>query len=119
MPEFMYDLEHSIRECLQKASTTVIEYFALIEAKFVQLHPFKPISQEEQIRIIRRNLLPNFKEALTFQSFQTVDELKKACKRFEEIQLQNLVANSRELNVTTSSKQVQFDLPHASKSAYN
>lgn len=97
MTDFMFDLEHSIRQCQQTEDTTVISFFALIEEKFVQLSTFKQISQDEQIRIIRRNLLPSFKEALTFQVFQTVDELKKACKRIEDIRSQNSISLSKEV----------------------
>jgi len=100
MPEYMNELEHSIRECYQRDFGSVIEFFASIEEKFVQLSNFKSTPQGEQIGIIRRNLRPEFKSALTFQVFSTVGELKQACKRIEEVQSQNFLSGIDEAPVT-------------------
>lgn len=108
LQDFMFDLEHSIRVCVQTEDVSVIVFFALIEEKFVQLCTFKLISQDEQVRIIRRNLLPAYREALAFQSFATVDDLKMACKQLEEIYLQNSVMLSKESTVDNKNRHSKF-----------
>lgn len=52
------------------------------------------------MRIIMRNLLPDYKKALAFTTFTMVFELKTACKKFEDVKMQNALFESDRKNVT-------------------
>lgn len=70
-----------LKKRLQRPDERVVPYFAHMENEFFSIAN-TPHAQE-QIRIIRKNLLPHFISHLACQQFDSVEELKKACKLIE------------------------------------
>lgn len=70
-----------LRKRLQQPTEKIVMYFAHMENEFHTM-PHPP-TVKEQIRLIRKNLLPQFITQLALQSFETVHELKTACKQIE------------------------------------
>lgn len=70
-----------LKKRLQKPDETIVSFFAHVENEFLTM-AFRP-PEAEQVKIIRRNLLPQYINALALLSFNTVNELKEACKKLE------------------------------------
>lgn len=70
-----------LRKRLQGPNEKVVAYFAHMEHEFYSM--VNPPPMNEQIRIIRKNLLPQFVTHMACQTFKTVSELKTACKQIE------------------------------------
>lgn len=93
-PQYRVDTRlEMLRKRLQRTDERVVNYFAHMEHEFSMISNAPNI--QEQIRIIRKNLLPHFITHLACQSFTTVEELKCACKKIEVsqdvIRCQNVV----------------------------
>lgn len=73
-------LEH-IRNRQQQPNESVVKYFAEIEDLFLRL-PFVP-QDITRIKILRKNILPEYIQALALFSCETVEELRNACKKLE------------------------------------
>lgn len=70
-----------LKKRLQRQNERIVTFFAHVENEFLTMS-FTP-SKEEQIRIVRRLLLPHFITHLAFQTFTDLTELKDACKKIE------------------------------------
>lgn len=70
-----------LKKRLQKQDESIVAFFAHVENEFLTM-AFRP-DEAEQVKIIRRNLLPHYINALALSSFNTVQELKEACKKLE------------------------------------
>lgn len=103
-PDYLEDLEDHIRNRKQGKDEGVVEYFAYMEECFTRLVP--RYSRENQIKIIRRNILPRYMEAIVFREFPTVDALKAACKEVE-------ILSYRCRRAESETKQVRFNGPSA------
>lgn len=82
-----------LKKRLQTTEENVVAFFAHMENEFLMM-PFRP-SEAEQVRIIRRNLLPHYIKALSRDKFNSVVELKTAC---QEIELSAEIIKYREEN---------------------
>lgn len=70
-----------LKKRLQKNDENIVTFFAYVENEFLMM-AFRPC-EAEQVKIIRRNLLPQYIHRLSLESFNTVHELKEACKKIE------------------------------------
>lgn len=89
-----------LKKRLQKSGERIVAFFAHVENEFHALSITPPV--EEQIRIIRRLLLPHFITHLACRKFQTVYDLKSACKdielSYEIVRSQQTVASQENYN---------------------
>lgn len=70
-----------LKKRLQKPNERIVTFFSYVENEFLTMSFTPP--KEEQIRIVRRLLLPHFITHLACQSFTDLTELKDACKKIE------------------------------------
>lgn len=70
-----------LKKRLQKFGERIVPYFAHMENEFALLTKVQPVP--EQIRIIRKNLLPYYISHLACYDFDSIEELKQACKNIE------------------------------------
>lgn len=82
-----------LKKRLQRTEENIVAYFAFMENEFITM-PFRS-SELEQVRIIRRNLLPQFIRALARETFRSISEWKKAC---QDVELSSEILNYREDN---------------------
>lgn len=80
------ELLAEIRKRTQGENEPVIMFIAHMQGLFVKLNPIP--SEEEQIKIIRKNLLPYFLGHLSLQKILTIAELSSLCKQLSETRLQ-------------------------------
>lgn len=86
----------TLKKRLQRFDERVVQYFAHMENEFSLIAKRQPV--HEQIRIIRKNLLPHFISHLACKNFKTVDELRQACKNIEVSQDMIRVQNAARRN---------------------
>lgn len=107
-PDYLYDLEDHIRNRKQKPNESVVEFFAYIEGAFLRLN--REVPQGEQIRILRRNIDSKYKQAIVFEDFRRVEQLKDACKKLEELEfVKRREPDSRQVRFNSSTHFAQFD----------
>lgn len=107
-PDYLHDLEEHIRNRKQKSNESIVEFFAYIEGAFLRLH--RPVSQAEQIRILRRNIDSRYKQSLIFEVFTKVEHLKRACKKLEELEFQKRRdVETKHVRFSPSSHFAQFE----------
>lgn len=70
-----------LKKRLQRPDERVVPYFADMSSEFQDIS--NPPPETERIRIIRKNLLPHFITHLACQKFNTVAQLRDACKEVE------------------------------------
>lgn len=83
-PDHLLNLEEHVRTRKQQPTESVVEFFAHIEGCFLRLS--RKVSQAEQIEILRRNILPKYQQPIVFSKFSTVNRLKSACKKLEDLE---------------------------------
>lgn len=99
--DYADNLLEYIKNRLQKPNERVVSFFANMEDLFLKLN--RAVSEELKIKIIRRNLLPEYIKGIGCQDVRSVGQLKQQCKLIES----DLVRiNSR--GSRSSNKNVQF-----------
>lgn len=81
--DYTFDLMEEIRRRTQGAKEKVITYIAVMENLFKRLGKDQP-SEETQIKMIRRNLLPEIQTQLALQSIGSIAELTTTSRKIEE-----------------------------------
>lgn len=79
--DFGEDLMDYVKHRKQKTSERVVLYFAIMQNLFRRVDP--PITEAMKIKIIKRNLLPEYIPALSLRSFSSLPLLKDCCKTLE------------------------------------
>lgn len=79
--DYCENLLEYIKSRLQGPYERIVSYFASMEDLFIKLN--QPIPEEQKVRIIRRNLRPEFLKALSLTNIQTILELRNYCKILE------------------------------------
>lgn len=85
-------LLETIKKRIQKPDEGVVKFIIYMEDLFLRL-PDIP-SEQERIRIIRKNLLPRYARALALHRYDSVLQLKEACSCLEAMD-ENLQSRSR------------------------
>lgn len=80
------DLLTEIKERTQGAHENVSLYIATMQGLFNKLCPVPTVP--EQLRIIRKNLLPYFMNHLALRDIETIPELNKLCRKLAECKTQ-------------------------------
>lgn len=70
-----------LRKRFQQTSESVVAFFAYVENEFQSMS--HPPSVEEQIRIVRKNLLPVYIHGLALRQYTSLSQLKRACREIE------------------------------------
>lgn len=80
--DYDYRLLGEIRSRTQGSDEEVHIYFAVMSCMFSRLR--KPLSEEEKLEILRRNVRPNYAEKLALIDITSVQNLKDYCRKLEE-----------------------------------
>lgn len=80
-PDYFEKLYDFIRDRKQLPSERIVAYFATMEDLFVKLNI--SIIEVDKVKIIKKNLLPEYVRALAAMSFSNVESLKTNCKFLE------------------------------------
>lgn len=84
--DYWDDLYDSIRARIQQPNESVIEYFSFMEDNFSKL---ENMLVSDQIRILRKNILPIYARQLVIYNYNTVQSLMDDCKAIESIENKN------------------------------
>ncbi|XP_074033102.1 uncharacterized protein [Leptinotarsa decemlineata] len=86
--EYEEDVWGDIRNRTQGAEEKTVIFSAQMKNLFRKLS--QPPSEEIQLRIIRRNLLPVIQNQLALYPIGTIDELERAARTIEDVQLRTM-----------------------------
>lgn len=81
------NLLEDIQKRTQGSDERVMLYITRMQNLFRRLSTKRP-TETEQVRIIRRNLLPSLQVALSFQEANTIEDLLSKCRELEQIHWQ-------------------------------
>lgn len=106
-----------IRSRVQLPNESVVKYFAEIEDLFLKL-PYVP-QESLRVKIIRKNILPEYIHSLALFSFDSVEQLRDSCKRLEcgRAMVASHQGSSNTNNVPSSSRQYN-QMPNTQQQRY-
>lgn len=79
--DYAEDLLEHIKHRLQRPDESVVKYFAIMEDLFIKLN--QTVGEEERLKIIRKNLRPEFVRSMSTVTVHSLSSLKENCRRIE------------------------------------
>ena len=96
--DYQRDLKKKIERTFQERNEQCALYLARMEDLFSLVSP--PLSVEEKIKVLKRNLRPDISTYLVLRDIQTMVQLKTSCKQIEEhfYEINNRFRHSEQYN---------------------